>query len=174
VAIDDNGAKRLNNGPKRLPILTFCGGHMAVDWPHGALWILIPASAVAMDLSPSDVGMMIGVTAIGATLSLIPAGMVSDHTRRRGPVFVATFVRVVVGYGLASLAPDFRTLTLILAIAGMGTSAWHPLATGTLTRTMPGQRARVLGIHAMGCTLAEVFAPGPALAFPGIRAEPAE
>jgi len=145
--------------PKRLPILAFCAGHMAVDWPHGALWILIPAIAVAMDLSPSDVGMMVGLTAIGATLSLIPAGMVSDHTRRRGPVFAATFIWVVVGYGLASLAPDFWTLTLMLAIAGMGTSAWHPLATGTLTQTMPGQRARVLGIHAMGGTLAEVFGP---------------
>ena len=60
----------------------------------------------------------------------------------------------------------------MLAIAGMGTSAWHPLATGTLTQTMPGQRARVLGIHAMGGTLAEVFAPiltGVLLVFVGWR-----
>ncbi|MBN35191.1 MAG: MFS transporter [Rhodospirillaceae bacterium] len=145
--------------PKRLPILTFCAGHMAVDWPHGAFWVLQPPIALAMGLSPSQMGLMVALTAVGATLSLLPAGMLSDHTRRRGPVFAGTFVWVVVGYGLASLAPDFWTLTLMLAIAGMGTSAWHPLATGTLTQTMAGQRARVLGIHAMGGTLAEVFAP---------------
>ena len=69
---------------RRLPILAFCAGHMAVDWPHGALWILIPAIGVAMDLSPSDLGLMVSLTAIGGALSLIPAGMLSDHTRRRG------------------------------------------------------------------------------------------
>ncbi len=132
---------------------------MAVDWPHGALWILIPAIGVAMDLSPSDLGMMVSLTAIGGALSLIPAGMLSDHTRRRGTLFVSTFVWVVAGYALASMAPDFWSLTLLLAVAGMGTSAWHPLATGTLTQNLPAQRARVLGIHAMGGTLAEVFAP---------------
>ncbi len=144
---------------RRLPILAFCAGHMAVDWPHGALWILIPAIGIAMDLSPSDLGLMVSLVAIGGALSLIPAGVLSDHTRSRGPLFVATFVWVAVGYGLASLAPDFWSLTLLLAVAGMGTSAWHPLATGTLTQTLPAQRARVLGIHAMGGTLAEVFAP---------------
>ena len=132
---------------------------MAADWPHGALWILIPAIGIAMDLSPSDLGLMVSLTAIGGALSLIPAGMLSDHTRRRGTLFVSTFVWIVVGYGFASMAPDFWSLTLLLAVAGMGASAWHPLATGTLTQILPAQRARVLGIHAMGGTLAEVFAP---------------
>lgn len=157
---------------RRLPILAFCAGHMAVDWPHGALWILIPAIGVAMDLSPSDLGLMVSLTAVGGALSLIPAGMLSDHTRRRGALFVSTFVWVVVGYGLASMAPGFWSLTLLLAVAGMGTSAWHPLATGTLTQTLPAQRARVLGIHAMGGTLAEVFAPvltGALLVYVGWR-----
>ena len=151
AATDDNA--------QRLPILAFCAGHLAIDWPHGALWILLPAIAVAMDLTPSDLGLLVGLTAVGATASLVPAGIVSDHVSRRGPLFVATFVWVAAGYGLASLAPDFWTLTLMLAAAGMGASAWHPLATGTLTQTTRGRRARVLGVHAMGGTLAEVFAP---------------
>lgn len=158
---------------KRLPILAFCAGHMAVDWPHGAFWILAPAIAIAFEMSPSDLGLMISLTAVGATFSLVPAGILSDHTSRRGPIFAATFLWVAVGYGLASLAPNFWLLTAMLAIAGMGTAAWHPLATGTLTQTMPGQRARVLGIHAMGGTLAEVFAPvltGLLLAFVDWRA----
>jgi FSR family fosmidomycin resistance protein-like MFS transporter len=160
------------NQNERLPIAAFCAGHMAVDWPHGAFWILAPAIAIALDLSPSDLGLMVALTAAGATLSLIPAGILSDHTSRRGPIFAATFLWVVMGYGLASLAPDFWTLTAMLAVAGMGTAAWHPLATGTLTQSMPGKRARVLGIHAMGGTLAEVFAPiltGVFLLFVGWR-----
>ena len=143
----------------RLPILAFCFGHMAVDWPHGAIWILAPTIAVAMDLSPGDLGLLFAITAIGSTAVHIPAGLLTDHSQRRGRLFVMTFVWVVVGYLAASYAPDFWTLTLMLAFAGMGTSAWHPLATGTLTQALPRQRARILGIHAMGGTMAEVFAP---------------
>ena len=142
-----------------LSILAFCAGHLAVDWPHGAFWILAPAVALSMDLGPSELGLMVTLIAVGSMLSFIPAGMICDHSSRRGPLFVATFVWVAVGYGAASLAPDAWTLTAMLALAGMGTSAWHPLATGTLAQAMPGRRARVLGIHAMGGTLAEVFAP---------------
>ena len=145
--------------PRRMPIFAFLMGHMAVDWPHGAIWILAPAIATAMDLSPGQLGTLFAVTAIGSTATHIPAGLVTDHSSRRGLLFVTTFVWVVIGYVGASFAPGFWTLTLLLAVAGMGTSAWHPLATGTLTQGMPGQRARVLGLHAMGGTLAEVFAP---------------
>ena len=143
----------------RLPILAYCFGHMAVDWPHGAIWILAPTIAIAMDLSPGDLGLLFAITAIGSTAVHIPAGLLTDHSQRRGRLFVMTFVWVVFGYVAASYAPDFWTLTLMLAFAGMGTSAWHPLATGTLTQALPRQRARILGLHAMGGTMAEVFAP---------------
>ena len=144
---------------QRLPVIAFCFGHMAVDWPHGAIWILAPALAVALDLTPGELGTLFAVTAVGSTATHIPAGMITDHFGRRGMLFVATFIWVTLGYAAATLAPDFWSLTAMLALAGMGTSAWHPLATGTLTQAMPGQRARILGIHAMGGTLAEVFAP---------------
>ena len=142
-----------------LPILAFCAGHMAVDWPNGTLWILAPTIAAALGLSPGDLGLLFAVTAVGSTAVHIPAGMLTDHSQRRGRLFIMTFVWVVIGYVAASFAPDFWTLTLMLAFAGMGTSAWHPLAAGTLTQALPTQRARILGIHAMGGTMAEVFAP---------------
>ena len=47
----------------RLPIVAFCLGHMAVDWPHGAIWILAPTIAVAMELSPGDLGLLFAITA---------------------------------------------------------------------------------------------------------------
>lgn len=143
----------------RISILTFCAGHLAVDWPHGAFWILAPAVALAMELGPAQLGLMVTLIATGSMLSFIPAGMACDRIARRGPLFVATFAWVAVGYGAASLAPDPWTLTAMLALAGMGTSAWHPLATGTLAQAMPRRKAQVLGLHAMGGTLAEVFAP---------------
>ena len=41
----------------------------------------------------------------------------------------------------------------------MGDAAWHPIATGVLTRENKDRRAHVLGIHAIGGSLAEVLSP---------------
>ena len=64
-----------------------------------------------------------------------------------------------IGYLLASFAGDFWVLALLLAIAGMGDAAWHPMATGVLVQHFPGRRGEALGVHAMGGTLAEVVGP---------------
>ena len=52
-----------------------------------------------------------------------------------------------------------ESLAILIAIGGMGDAAWHPIATGMLVRQMPDKRGQVLGIHAIGGTLAEVFSP---------------
>lgn len=41
----------------------------------------------------------------------------------------------------------------------MGDAAWHPIATGVLTRDNKTGRAQALGIHAIGGSFAEVLAP---------------
>jgi len=77
----------------------------------------------------------------------------------RGGLLVATFWWVAIGYIVASFAPGFWTLAILLAVAGMGDAAWHPIATGVLTQNSPKRRAHVLGLHAIGGTMAEVLAP---------------
>ena len=75
------------SAPRRLPVVAFCLGHMAVDWPHGPIWILAPALAIAMDLSPGELGTLFALTAVGSTATHIPAGMFTDHFARRGLLF---------------------------------------------------------------------------------------
>src|SRR5690606_37311188 len=50
-------------------------------------------------------------------------------------------------------------LGLLLAVAGMGNAAWHPIAAPVLTRENRERRAHALGVHAIGGSLAEVCAP---------------
>lgn len=66
---------------------------------------------------------------------------------------------VVVGYLLASMAPGYWTLALLLAIAASGDAAWHPMATGAMVQHMPKRRALALGVHLTGGIMAEVIAP---------------
>ena len=134
-------------------------GHLVNDWPGAALWLLAPAIAVSMGLSPIEVGLLITIHSAGASLAYLPAGLIGDFFRNRGNLLAMTFWWVAIGYFVASEANSFWALALLLGFAGLGDAAWHPLATGVMVEQMPSRRAQVLGIHALGGTLAEVGAP---------------
>ena len=144
--------------PRALSIW-FSAGHWANDCGPGALWIIAPAIAVAMELTPGELGLLIAIHSTGAALAYLPAGILADRIADHGRLLLATFVWVAVGYALSALAPGFWTVALMLAIAGLGDAAWHPIATGVLVRLRPERRAEALGVHAIGGTLAEVTAP---------------
>lgn len=137
----------------------FALGHLANDWPIAALWLIVPAAGLAMNLSPGEVGLLFTLFSIGGAVAYIPAGFLADHVSNRGRLLVATFWWVAIGYALAALSPGFWSLAVLLAVAGMGNAAWHPIATGVLTRDNKNGRARALGIHAIGGSFAEVLAP---------------
>lgn len=137
----------------------FSAGHWANDSAPGAVWIIAPAIGIAMGLTPGEVGLLIAIQSAGAALAYLPAGIIADRVANQGRLLLASFVWVAVGYALASTAPGFWTVALLLAIAGLGDAAWHPIATGVLVRLRPDRRAEALGIHAFGGTLAEVTAP---------------
>jgi MFS family permease len=135
-------------------------GHLTNDWVAGTLWLLAPAIAVSMGLGPAEVGLILTINGIGAGLAYIPAGIISDRSRRPGFLMLLSFWWVAIGYLSATLAPGFWGVTLLLALAVMGDAFWHPIATGVLVKEMPGRRAHALGIHAVGGSIgAEVIAP---------------
>ena len=140
-------------------LINFPLGHLANDWAPASIWILAPAIAMSMGLSPSEMGLLIAIQAMGASLGYLPAGILADRVSKQGRLLIYTFWWVAVGHLLASMAPGFWSLAIMIAIAGMGDAAWHPIATGILVKQMPERKGMVLGIHAMGGTLAEVGSP---------------
>ena len=134
-------------------------GHLANDWASAAIWLLAPAIGLAFELRPSEIGLLLAIHSIGASLAYFPAGILADRVRSQGALLLGTFWWVTLGYLVASGAPGFWSLAVLLAIGGMGDAAWHPIATGMLVRQMPQQRGQALGVHALGGTLAEVFSP---------------
>jgi MFS family permease len=151
----------MRNSSKKLKSLqvTFLFGHMANDWCHGAIYILLPAIGLTFDLRPSQLGLLVTIYAFGAALAYLPAGIIADRFQNQGRLLLLTFWWVGIGYIAASRAPGFLSLAFLLAIAGMGDATWHPIATGILTRQMPSRRGQALGVHAIGGTLATVLSP---------------
>jgi FSR family fosmidomycin resistance protein-like MFS transporter len=147
--------------PKLQPLYTlvFPLGHFAVDTPGGALWLLAPAVGIAWGLSPAQVGLLITAYSFGAGLGYVPAGLLGDRVRRRGALLASTFWLVAFGFLAASFSPSFWVLAVLLGVGGIGSAAWHPLATGAMVERMPDRRAMALGVHLIGGVLAEVIAP---------------
>jgi predicted MFS family arabinose efflux permease len=143
----------------RFLLAAFSLGHLANDWPPSAIWILAPAIALSLNLSPAELGLLITIHSLGASIAYVPAGMLTDHVSNRGRLLMLTFWWCGIGYVLASFADAFWPLALMLAVAGMGDAAWHPMATGVLVQHLPERRGEALGVHAMGGTLAEVIGP---------------
>jgi FSR family fosmidomycin resistance protein-like MFS transporter len=144
--------------PRSL-IPTFVAGHFCIDFAPCALWIIAPAVAVSMDLTPAELGLLITLYSLGSSLAFFPAGLLADHVSDRGRMLLGTFWWVIAGFCFASFAPGYWSLILLLALAGMGDAAWHPIATGVLVQQNPDKKARILGTHAMGGSFAEVLAP---------------
>ncbi|MEQ9257814.1 MAG: MFS transporter, partial [Roseovarius sp.] len=152
-------AKALKEMKKRTFLTWFALGHLANDWPIAALWLIVPTAGIALNLSPIEVGLLFTIFNVGGALAYLPAGLLSDYVSDRGRLLVATFWWVAFGYALAAMAPGYWSLACLLAIAGMGNAAWHPIAACVLTQESKTRRAEALGIHALGGSFAEVLAP---------------
>lgn len=140
-------------------MVAFPAGHGAVDWGGGALWLLAPAIASALGLSPSQVGLLFTMRTLGANMAALPAGLIGDSIRWRGIFLLGTFWWVAAAQIAASGASGYWMIGLLLAVSSAGAAAWHPIAMGTMVERMPGRRAFALAIHSVGGTAAEVVAP---------------
>jgi MFS family permease len=152
--------ERREQKEQKFLLATAFVGHLTNDWVAGTIWLIAPAVAAGMGLGPAEVGLLLAVNGFGAALGYIPAGIAADRFAHQGRLLVITFWWVALGYFGASLVPGFWPITLLFAFGAMGDAFWHPVATGILVKRMPGKKARVLGIHAMGGSIgAEVLGP---------------
>ena len=93
---------------------------------------------------PSEIGLLLTIHSIGSWPTFLPAfwptrslpGSLAPRD------FLVGHPGLPAGIGRAG----FWSLAILIAIAGMGDAAWHPIATGMLVRQMPDKRGQALGI----------------------------
>ncbi|MBC8268070.1 MAG: MFS transporter [Rhodospirillaceae bacterium] len=139
-------------------LIPFSIGHCANDLAPVGMYIIIPAFGTAMNLSPPEIGLLFMIHSLGSSMAYLPAGLLVDHVANRGIVLAATFFWVSFGYLGASFAEGFWAFAILIAVAGMGDAAWHPIATGVLAQIHKAKRAYALGVHAIGGHISEIIA----------------
>jgi MFS transporter, FSR family, fosmidomycin resistance protein len=101
------------------------GGHLAVDFAGGALFVLIPYLHDEFDLSYTLAAVLVLCSTVSGSLLQPLFGLWSD---RCGAIWLIPVGVAAGGIGmaLASVSPSYGLVVLFVIVAGLGTAAFHP------------------------------------------------
>jgi len=142
----------------RLGLLTF--GHFTVDAYSSFFSPLLPLLVTKLDLSLTRVGTLVAFMSLASSMAQPLFGLISDRMRHPwfvalGPLTAAIFISAI------GLAPDYRSLIVLLMLGGLGVAAFHPQSASLAGEASP-RRGMAMAFFVTGGTLG--FALGPLLA----------
>jgi FSR family fosmidomycin resistance protein-like MFS transporter len=109
----------------REAMVTLSGGHLAVDFASGAVPALLPFFVLEFDLSYTATAVLMLAVLVSSSLVQPLFGLLSD---RRGAMWLlpAGIALGGLGTGLASVAPRYELVLLLVFLGGIGIAAYHP------------------------------------------------
>jgi len=131
--------------PRIAPLAALVVGHATADACINFIPPLWPEFQVKLDLSATDIGVLIGLVSIATNFGQPLFGYLGDrfrvpHMVALGPIIVGLFV------GLAALPEHVLAFGALYVLAGVGTALFHPQG-ATLAGRVSGAR-RGLGMAA--------------------------
>jgi sugar phosphate permease len=128
--------------------------------------VLAPALRDEFGLSLTEVGILLSAAWFGATFTLLPWGLAADRIGERWAI-TAGIGLCGLGFAAAAFAQDFRTLCVLLALAGAaGSSVNSASGRAVMAWFPPEQRGLALGIRQAAIPIGGALA---ALALPTIE-----
>ena len=134
-------------------------GHMLTHWYPATFYLLLPLIGRELDLSYTEIGLVMTVMhGVGALLSM-PAGMLIDMVGRKGKLMAFSLFWIGLPYALMSVTHAYWMVLACVALVGFGNTLWHPAAIATLSNRYPARKGLVLSLHGMGGNIGEAVAP---------------
>ena len=106
--------------------------HAVQDAPYGALPVLLAARSVELGLSNAHIGLVITLYATVSALLQPAFGHLSDRLPLRWLTTAATLWTSSL-VALAAIAPSYPLMAAAVAVAGLGSAAFHPLGAAEAT-----------------------------------------
>ena len=146
---------------RKLSIALACLSHTIVDGSQNILPVVLPLLVDRLHLSYGKVGMAAALLNVSSSVIQPGFGWISDRcpTRWFMPVGIAwtgLFMSVV------GLVPSYPMLLLVLVLAGLGTAAFHPIASIAVAHASGNRRGFGMSFFSTGGNLG--FAIGPVMA----------
>jgi len=132
--------------------------HFMMDFYSSILPPLLPLIIAKFSLSLTLAGSLVSTYSMANSLMQPLFGLLSDRLRGRvfifwGPLFTALFISLI------GWSPSYISLVILLFLAGLGISAFHPQATAVVGDEARHKRALGISLFLFGGTLG--FAVGP-------------
>jgi MFS transporter, FSR family, fosmidomycin resistance protein len=136
----------------RRAITALSAGHFATDFSNGALPALLPFLVGRFDLSYTQVGALMLVSALASSLIQPLFGLWSD---RRGAVWLlpAGVALAGVGMALAAASSSYGACLAFVTISGLGTAAYHPEGSKFAAFVSGNRRASGMSLFSIGGNL---------------------
>ncbi len=143
------------------------GGHFTTDLAQGALPALLPFLVVKFDLTYTMAAALVLASTFASSLIQPFFGLWSDA---RGTLWLLPTGAALSGVGmaLASIAPTYAVVLLVVVVSGLGVAAFHPEGSKFATLVSGARRASGMSFFAIGGNVG--FAAGPLLATGAILA----
>jgi FSR family fosmidomycin resistance protein-like MFS transporter len=136
----------------RRAIAALSAGHFATEFSNGALPALLPFLVIRFDLSYTQVGALMLVSALASSLVQPLFGVWSD---RRGAVWLLPAGVALAGLGmaLAASSSSYSACLAFVTISGLGTAAYHPEGSKFAAYVSGARRASGMSLFSIGGNL---------------------
>src|SRR6185503_13276435 len=134
-------------------------GHALTHWYPATFYLLLPIIGREMELTYSQIGLIMTCQYIAGAIANVPGGILVDTVGRKGVLMALSLFWVGFPYLLMGFSHGYLMLLGCVALVGFGNSLWHPTATPTLARRFPERKGLVLSIHGMGGNVGDALAP---------------
>src|SRR5438445_6234636 len=134
-------------------------GHSLTHWYPATFYLILPIIGKELDLSYSQIGLIMTCQYIAGAVANIPGGVLVDTVGRKGVLMATSLFWVGFPYLLMGFMHSYLMLLGCVALVGFGNSLWHPTAIPTLARRFPERKGLVLSLHGMGGNAGDALAP---------------
>lgn len=146
---------------RKLPIALAVLSHTVVDAALNILPVALPLLVDRFHLNYSQVGVAAALSNISSSLMQPAFGWVSDRWPTRWIMWVGIAWTGIL-MGCVGLVPNYPALLLVIVLTGLGTAAFHPMASMTVALASGHQRGLGMSFFSAGGNLG--FALGPVMA----------
>jgi len=143
-----------------VPLFLLVAGHVVVDASQNILPVLLPLAKVTFGLSYAQVGLVAALLSLTSSLTQPLFGLLADRWRTDW-LLPAAVAWTALFMGTTGVAPSYPSLLLAVALAGLGTAAYHPKASVGVAAASGIRKGAAMSLFSAGGNLG--FAIGPLL-----------
>jgi len=134
-------------GRKGLIFWTLAAAHLINDAYAFVLAALLPLLIPSLGMSLTAAGLAVGLYQVTSSLAQPFLGHLADRYPLRWMCWLG-LVGTAVGAGGIGIAPNYWVLLALLLLGALGTSAFHPVGTATISDIAgPGRRGQLMSIY---------------------------